>query len=526
MSQNQELEELRKYLKELPLLARGDKEARKARAKKDFFYFIITYFPHHVDQMTEETSTFRDFIHKNIHTLETRHKQLAFSAYRGGAKTTTLSRLFPLWKLARGETRNAVFFSDTEENALDNLAFIKVEIEENKTYTYDFDISKGYEWTTKSIIIESSLGLCRMQSFVFMKGRGKNFLSHRPDLIIGDDMENDQNVESKAQRDKGYRWFIKTVLEMPNLEKAYTILIVGTMLHHDSVLARIAKRKDFYYRNFPMVLQFPKNMHVWEQLYKLDIEEARKRYEARKAFYSHDAVLDNSQIDLFRIMIKYFIDIDAFMSEMQNTPITGSKLIFAKYKTYRDMPPVDAYYIGVDPSLGKSKKSDYFGLGYLAYSQTDKKFYSRIKGYKIPAIDMIPKIIQLYKELKKSGKPVVLAIETNAFQDFYKDTLKLIARGEDIHIPVITYNNTTAKELRIESTAPLYQDGTIMVHEDDLIFQEELDTYPKSPHDDLLDTAEFAYRAFSGVTISDYKAFKKAIENHKYKLLKSRNNYA
>jgi len=525
MAHKEELEDLKKYLKDLPLLARGDKEQRKKRALKDFFYFIVTYFPHHVDYMQEETSDFRDFIHKNITKLEQKHKLLAFSAYRGGAKTTTLSRLFPLWKLARGETRNAVFFSDTEDNALDNLAFIKVEIEENKTYAYDFGISKGYEWTTKSIIISTDAGYCRMQSFVFMKGRGKNFLSFRPDLIVGDDMENDQNVESKAQRDKGFRWFVKTILEMPNLEKDYTILIVGTMMHHDSVLARITKRKDFYYRNFPMVKSFPTNMDAWENLYRLDLEEARKRYDARKAFYSHGAQLDNSKIDLFRIMVKYFIDIDAFMSEMQNTPITGSKLIFAKYTTYKEMPRVDAYYIGVDPSLGKSKKSDYFGLGYLAYSQTEKKFYSRIKGYKVPAIDMIDKIIKLYTELKKTGKPVVLAIETNAFQDFYKDTLKLIARGNDIHIPVITYNNTTVKELRIESTAPLYKDGTIMVHEDDFIFHEELDTYPKSPHDDLLDTAEFAYRAFSGVTVADYKAFKKAIENNKFKFLGSRNKY-
>ena len=525
MTSKEEQEALKSYLRDLPLLAKGDKLKRKAKALKDFFYFIQTYFPHHVDHIEVETSEFRDFIHNNIAKLEKKYKQLVFSAYRGGAKTTTLSRLFPLWKLARGETRNAVFFSDTKDNASDNLAFIKIEIEANKLFTYDFDISMGYEWTTQSIVIQAPVGLCRMQSFVFMKGRGKNFLSHRPDLIVGDDMENDENVMTKAQRDKGFRWFVKTILEMPNLDKDYTIIIVGTMLHYDSVLARITKRKDFYYRNFPLLLSFPTNMHAWEQLNTLSLEDARKRYEARLAYYGHGAKLDNSKIDLFRVMVKYFIDIDAFMSEMQNTPITGSKLIFANYKTYKDMPKVHAYYIGVDPSLGKSKKSDYFGLGYLAYSQDEKKFYSKIKGYKIPAIDMIPKIIKLYTELKKTGKPVVLAIETNAFQDFYKDTLKLIAKNSDIHMPVITYHNTTQKELRIEAMAPLFKDGTILVHEDDFIFHEELDTYPKSPHDDLLDTAEFAHRAFSGVTVADYKAFKKVIEENKFKFLSSRNKY-
>jgi len=524
-NQNEEIEDLRKYLQNLPLLARKDNEEIKAKSLKSFFFFIKSYFPHHVDNIRQESSEFRDFIHNNIDPLSQKYQKLFFSAYRGGAKTTTISRLYPLWKLAKGETRNTVFFSDTKETALENLEFIKVEIEENKSYSYDFAVTKGYKWTDSVIIVESSVGLVKMACFVMGKGRGKNFLSFRPDLIILDDIENDENVESKTQRDKNFKWFKKTVLKMPNRNKPYIIIVVGTILHHDSVLARISKRKDFYTRNFPLVIDFPRNMDGWELLYTLDIDEAKKRYEARKNYYDFDAVLDDDKINLFDIMMEYFEDIDSFMSELQNTPITASKLIFGEYTTYETMPRVDAYYIAVDPSLGKSKKSDYFGLGYLAYSKSQKKFFSKIKGYKIPAIDMIPKIISLYVELKNTGKPVVLAIETVAFQDFYKDTLKLFSKNMHIHIPVIEYRNTSPKELRIESIAPLVKDGTIVIHQDDKILQEELDTYPKSPHDDLLDTVEMAHRAFSGLTIADYKAFNKVIENNKFKFLNARNKY-
>ena len=521
-----EIEELRKYLQDLPLMARDGAKERKAKALKDFGYFIITYFPHHVDNITEESSHFRSYIHKNLDTLAKKHKKLFLSAYRGGAKTTTISRLYSLWKLARGETRNTVYFSDTKETAQENLEFIKVEIEENKSYAYDFEVRRSYKWTDTVIIVHTTAGLTKMACFVMGKGRGKNFLSHRPDLIICDDIENDENVESKAQRDKNYNWFKKTVLKMPDRKKPYIIIVVGTILHHDSVLARIGKRKDFFAKNFPLVLSFPRNIDAWEDLYNnYSLEDARKQYNRRRAFYDAEAELDDTKISLFDVMMEYFEDVDSFMSELQNTPISGAKIIHKGYRTYREMPRVDAYYMAVDPSLGKNKKSDYFGLGYHGYSKKEKKFYSRISGYKIPAIDMIPKIIELYIELKKSGKPVVLAIETVAFQDFYKDILILFSKSYNVHIPVITYNNRASKELRIEGIAPLYRDGTIMVHEDDRIFREELDTYPKSPHDDLLDTAEMAYRAFSGATTDDYKAFKRAIENNKFKFLNSRNNY-
>ena len=526
MENKEEIDALRKYLRDLPLLARGNKEERKAKARKSFFYFIKTYMPHHVENMIKESSEFREYTHTNIDPLAKKHKKLGFFAYRGGAKSTTISRLYPLWKLAKGETRFTVLISDTIDVAKSNLEFIKVEIEENKTYAYDFELKKSYVWAEEQIVIDTPVGLVKFKAYGSGKRiRGANFLGFRPDLIILDDIENDENVESKRQRDKLYEWFKKAILKLPNRKKPYILIVIGTILHHDSVLARISKRKDFFTKSFPLVIRFPKNMHAWEKLYSLDMEEARSRYDARKAYYSYEAILDDSQIELFDVMMEYFEDIDSFMSELQNTPISTSKLIFNNYSTYGDMPKVDAYYIGVDPSLGKSKKSDYFGLGYLAYSKSEKKFYAKIKGYKIPAIDMIPKIIDLYVQLKKSGKPVVLAIETVAFQEFYKDTLKLFARSHDIHIPVVTYNNTAPKELRIEAMAPLIKDGTIAIHEHDYILHEELDTYPKAPHDDLLDTIEMAHRAFSGVTVADYKVFKKAIENNKFKFLSSRNTY-
>ena len=54
--------------------------------------------------------------------------------------------------------------------------------------------------------------LCKIKSFgAGKKIRGTNFLSIRPDLIICDDIENDENIESKTQRDELYKWFNKAL---------------------------------------------------------------------------------------------------------------------------------------------------------------------------------------------------------------------------------------------------------------------------------------------------------------------------
>ncbi|MDD3344687.1 MAG: hypothetical protein PHR87_14075 [Sulfurospirillaceae bacterium] len=68
------------------------------------------------------------------------------------------------------------------------------------------------------------------------------------------------------------------------------------------------------------------------------------------------------------------------------------------------------------------------------------------------------------------------------------------AKEENIVLPIIPLNNTVPKELRIDSLAPLVCDGTMSIHEDSILLIEELDSYPKAPHDDGLDSSEMAYR--------------------------------
>ena len=51
-----------------------------------------------------------------------------------------------------------------------------------------------------------------------------------------------------------------------------------------------------------------------------------------------------------------------------------------------------------------------------------------------------------------------------------------------------------AKELRIDSLTPPINNGVILIDKSSTTFIDELDTYPKSAHDDGLDSLEFAWR--------------------------------
>ena len=183
------------------------------------------------------------------------------------------------------------------------------------------------------------------------------------------------------------------------------------------------------------------------------------------------------------------------MQEYQNIPLSQESLLFNGYEVVETMPECDFYSIGIDPSLGK-KTSDYFAISILGYLEETKKFYLYSLGFKKEAIKMIPEILNLYTYYANIARTII-SVETVAFQKFYKDVLKEKANELGIHPVIREINNRVSKELRIQTLSPPITERDILIVKKSILLIEELDTYPKSPHDDLLDSAEMAYRGFT-----------------------------
>lgn len=491
--------ELSSYLKSLPHLADKGKSARVQRARNDFYFAVKTYFSHHISEV--ETSEFRKYTYENISEILA-FKKNTVEAYRGGAKTTVYGRLLYLWLSAiRGEKRNSVTIGATLPLAKKTLEFIKDELEDNDLLIADFGIKRSEKWTEDEIVFFVGDEKFRLKAYgAGTKIRGENWIGFRPDLIVCDDIENDENVVSKAQRDKLESWFKKAILKLPQRGGAYNIIFIGTKIHHDSLLSRLQQSDDFNSLRFPLVIQFPSNLDELDpkDLHLEDLEEF---------------ILDDSSLDKVEIIREYFDDKDSFMSEYQNEPLSKDGTTFGDYETFEHEPNIQSITVGIDPALGKAK-GDYFAITILKYD--GKRFYATVKMYKIKATLMIDKIISLYIELLKFGAPIKIAIETVQFQEFFKDTLDEKCKSIGLHLPIVPLKNTVNKELRIDSISPLVNNHTILVDKKSLIFIDELDTYPKAPHDDGLDSLEMAYRIAKKPSF-DYKEALKHQNNQNIK---------
>lgn len=178
--------------------------------------------------------------HWELWDLVTRDDQhVAIAAPRGHAKSTAITHAFTLACLLFRERDFVLLLSDTESQAIKFLSDIKTELIENEALIGTFGIKRIVKDTESDIIVEFVDGA---QFRVIAKGseqklRGIKWRNKRPNLVIGDDLENDEIVMNDDRRAKFRGWFFNALLPVGSDDCWFRI--VGTILHMDALLERL-----------------------------------------------------------------------------------------------------------------------------------------------------------------------------------------------------------------------------------------------------------------------------------------------
>ena len=160
-------------------------------------------------------------------------------------------RSMPAFKRADGVQAPPyiVIVSDTIDQARARLLDIRDELENNERLigrygpqTPGKGRDKRRKWTETHLELANGV-IIRAMGFG-SKVRGLVRKGRRPSLILCDDMENDQAVDTELQRSKLRRWFTKALIPTGKAGELLTV-VVGTILHADSLLARLLSADDF-----------------------------------------------------------------------------------------------------------------------------------------------------------------------------------------------------------------------------------------------------------------------------------------
>lgn len=208
-------------------------------------------------------------------------KQAGVVAPRDHAKSTGLTFDYILAEVCFRTSDYVILIGSTEDKAAEQLSNISEELETNEELRAEFGIT-SFESQTKTEII-----VCHDDGHRFrilargaeQKIRGAMWKGKRPNLIVCDDMEDDEQVENKDRRSKFRRWFFRAAKQA--LSKKGKIRVHGTILHDDSLLSRLMKNKVWkmlFYKAHKSYNDFSELL--WpERWTEADLRERQKEFE-------------------------------------------------------------------------------------------------------------------------------------------------------------------------------------------------------------------------------------------------------
>lgn len=173
------------------------------------------------------------------------HLACCTAAPRNHAKSTALTHDFGLATALFREEPYIILVGSTEEMAIEHLGDIATELRENEDLIRDFKI-KGFLTEQKTDIIVECLDGYQFRFIARgaeQKIRGRKWRGRRPGLILFDDIEDDEQVDSRDRRKKFRRWFFRACKQA--LRDGGKIRGHGTILHEDSLLNRLMKNSEW-----------------------------------------------------------------------------------------------------------------------------------------------------------------------------------------------------------------------------------------------------------------------------------------
>ena len=509
---------LKEYEAGLPVT--GPEGIRKRLGAIDMEFFGRAYFPHYFSRPSPEfhrdlDAIWQQGVLKGRYPLAPRDARAisrmpgcrrAVAAPRGHAKSTTLTFKGTMHAVLYGYKHYPIILSDSSDQAEGFLENIRVEFEENGLIREDFGDLQGKVWRNNVILTASGIKVEAIGSG--KKIRGRKHRNWRPDLLVLDDIENDENVRTPEQRLKLSNWFNKAVSKAGD---DYTdIVYIGTLLHYDSLLAHTLSNPGYKSIKYKAVLAFSDAEDLWKQWEDIytDLSNDSHEEDARAFFEAHrEEMLEGTKV-LWEEKLSYYdlmkMRVDegeaSFNSEEQNEPINPDDCLFQEeWLDYYNEAEVDfkdrnfIFFGFVDPSLGKTKHSDFSAIITLAKHKATGYMYvydadiERRHPDRIIA-DILEKERRLRRDFGKGYKK--FGCETVQFQWFLKEELVKASAKAGLYLPVEEVPQTADKVLRIQTMQPDIKNKYIKFSPRHKRLLEQLLQFPMGAHDDGPDALE------------------------------------
>ncbi len=456
----------------VPVETEAEKTKRIARLKKDFAGFCQYYFPNYT------TAPFAKWQLRNAQLLiKNDEYYMTEAVFREGAKSVRYGLFLPIYLMFTGELDNMLLVSYSKDNAVQLLTPLRLNLEHNQRLVSDFGLQKTHRpWTEDRFITGDGRSFRAVGAG--QSPRGAREEEKRPDFILCDDMDTDEESKNEVRTQKKWDWLEQALYPCFSITGKKRFVVVGNIISKHGIVKRTEDKAD--------------------RFSKINILDKR----GNPAWPERHT---QKHISYIRSKISY----TSFEKEYMNNPITKGTVF--KNMGYGKVPHLSKFkllvnYLDSSYKSSASKKGDYKAMVLLGIHDG--------KAYLLKAFDdqtTLAASLDWFYDMNDfaGGKvPVYHFVEVNGLQDpWYEDVfapaLRKVQKAKGFIVNVVADRRQKGdKFTRIEAALePLDRNGQLIFNEAEkdnphmqrLREQFEALEPALSAHDDGPDATEGAY---------------------------------
>jgi len=433
---------------------------------------------------------------------------------RSHLKTSVFTEAGTLWELVKDPSLRFLITNAKLDNAIDIIANIRSCIESNEIFRWLFpeycpDLApKGIrdkcKWLTHRLDFPCSIRAGRKEGNIEVMSVGASLVSKHYDRMVFDDPVNDDNTTTKEYRDKVDRWY-KNALQLRH-DANSIVRLIGTRWHFDDLYSRRI-REEMQRREMQKNAgeEITPRYFIYHRQVVERVDEGGETiagYDNVQPIWPERFTADN--IAEIREENGSYI----FSCQYMNNPLPEEDAVF-KHSDIRfveewEIPENLPTFVSCDLAVEETEKGDWWVITAAQFDDAGRMYVRKCIREKLLTSTFLAHVAAINREFK----PVKVSVESTAFQKTLNKTYREWSIKHGHNIPWVEIERgKSSKFKRILSLQPRVERGDFYIEEgiknSDWII-EEMTTYPRSVHDDILDTlADLENLYFSAPQIAE-----------------------
>ena len=390
---------------------------------------------------------------------------------RGHLKSHIVTQSWTIQQILRNPDIRILIVNAVEGNSAKMMRWIRGNLSKGSILPAIWGVFETDTWSQDELLIRQRTKQL-VAPTVMAAGLQKTLTSQHFDLIIADDVVVPDNVATKEQREKVYEFYL-SLFDL--LEPDGRMVVIGTRYHQDDLYARIIEENAVHH-NWSLFIRSCYNpdgtVLFPEKFTPAQLDDIKK-----KSFYHFSTQYLNDPID------------------PENADFRSEWIKYYDGKTKNPL----SLYLCVDPASSLGRDADY-SAGTVSGKYPDGTI--RVVDYfrrRVVPSELVDQIFETVRKWRLQGHYVQVGIENFTLKTLKQDLTNKMKRDQFYfqvdEIKKMRGPNgerSEVKNARIRSLQPLFEQGLIELRRDMSDFVDELLSFPRGKHDDLIDSLSLA----------------------------------